>query len=77
LKRVHIQATKMADRPTGSSHISMTMAVLAAAGGVAGFLRTRSKPSLIAGLGIGSLFAFGTQQINVRSDLSVALGTKH
>ena len=53
------------DRPTGSSHLSYTMTGLTAAGGVAGFMRSRSAPSLIAGLGIGGLYLYGGSIINV------------
>ncbi|KAI8365450.1 transmembrane proteins 14C-domain-containing protein [Choanephora cucurbitarum] len=39
-----------------SHHPSYTMAGLCAAGGIAGFARTRSVPSLVAGLGVGALY---------------------
>ncbi|CAO3661545.1 hypothetical protein G6F70_004484 [Rhizopus microsporus] len=39
-----------------SHHPSYTMAGLCAAGGIAGFVRTRSVPSLAAGLGVGALY---------------------
>ena len=54
----------MADRPAGSSHFALTMAVLSGIGGVAGYLKTGSMPSLVAGVGIGGLYAFGGWQIN-------------
>lgn len=53
------------ERPTGSSHAAFTMAGLVAAGGVTGYAKTRSVPSLVAGLGIASLYAAGGYQINV------------
>ncbi len=53
------------DRPTGSSHLAFTMAGLVAAGGVSGFVQRRSTPSLVAGLGIASLFAYGGYTISV------------
>ncbi|KAI8983817.1 transmembrane proteins 14C-domain-containing protein [Pilobolus umbonatus] len=39
-----------------SHHPSYTLAGLCAIGGVAGFARTRSLPSLVAGLGVGALY---------------------
>ena len=54
------------DRPTGSSHISLTMGGLCAIGGLAGYLKTGSTPSLLAGVGIGGLYCYGGYLINVR-----------
>lgn len=51
--------------PTGSSHLSFTLAALSAAGGLAGYLKTGSAPSLIAGLGIGGIYLCGGWLINV------------
>ncbi|KAI9476082.1 MAG: transmembrane proteins 14C-domain-containing protein [Benjaminiella poitrasii] len=39
-----------------SQHPSYTLAGLCAVGGVAGFARTRSIPSLVAGLSVGALY---------------------
>jgi uncharacterized membrane protein (UPF0136 family) len=61
-----LQTTDTMDRPTGSSHLSYTLGALTAVGGLSGFLKTGSKPSLIAGLGIGSLYLYGGYLINVR-----------
>ena len=52
-------------RPTGSSHVASTMAVVVAAGGVMGYIRRRSLPSLAAGLGIGAVFGLGAHLTNV------------
>jgi uncharacterized membrane protein (UPF0136 family) len=54
------------DRPGGSSHLSYTLGALSALGGIAGFLKTGSKPSLIAGLSVGSIYIYGGYLINVR-----------
>lgn len=58
------------NQPTGSSHLSYTLGFLSAVGGLSGFIKTGSKPSLIAGLGIGSLYIYGGYLINVGVFLS-------
>lgn len=40
----------------GSAHLSYTMAALMASGGAFAFFKKGSKPSLIAGCGVGALF---------------------
>ncbi|KAI9218317.1 transmembrane proteins 14C-domain-containing protein [Blastocladiella britannica] len=40
-----------------SQHPAYTLSALCAAGGVAGFVRARSRPSLIAGLSFSALYA--------------------
>jgi len=40
----------------GSAHLNFTLGALVAAGGVAGYVRSRSSPSLIAGLALGALY---------------------
>ncbi|KAL4518182.1 hypothetical protein Ndes2526A_g01369 [Nannochloris sp. 'desiccata'] len=52
------------NQPTGSSHLSYTLGFLSAVGGLSEFIKTGSKPSLIAGLGIGSLYIYGGYLIN-------------
>ncbi|EQB55999.1 transmembrane protein 14C [Colletotrichum gloeosporioides Cg-14] len=42
-------------------HPSFTLAGLLAVGGTAGFLKTQSKPSLIAGLGLGAAYAINAR----------------
>ncbi|KAG2193898.1 hypothetical protein INT46_007275 [Mucor plumbeus] len=39
-----------------SHHPSYAMAVLCTAGGVAGYVRSRSVPSLVAGVGVGAMY---------------------
>lgn len=57
------------DRPTGSSHLAFSMAALVAAGGVAGFVSSKSRASLVAGLGIAAAYGLGGHQINVSRGL--------
>lgn len=54
------------ERPTGSSHLTLTMGALNVIGGLSGYLKTGSTASLIAGVGIGSLYFVGGYLINVR-----------
>jgi len=50
--------------PTGSSHLSFTMATLVSAGGIAGYVKGKSVPSLAAGLFFGGVFAGAGYLIN-------------
>jgi uncharacterized membrane protein (UPF0136 family) len=43
-------------RAPGSAHLSFTMAGVCGGGGVAGYVKARSVPSLVAGLACGGLF---------------------
>ena len=52
------------DKPTGSSHLNMTLAGVLCAGGLAGYIKARSTPSLIAGFGLGALYAGSAVLIN-------------
>jgi uncharacterized membrane protein (UPF0136 family) len=44
--------------PTGTTHLTYTMALLTGAGGVAGYASSRSTRSLFGGVAIGALFAY-------------------
>lgn len=61
--------------PTGSSHVSFTMAGLTAVGGLVGFARRASMMSLVAGLAIGGLYAYGGYLIQAR--LRCGVGGMH
>ncbi len=64
--------------PPGSAHLSFTMAGLVGAGGVAGFAKARSVPSLAAGLGCAAVFAASGVLINQGRNTQghmLALGT--
>jgi uncharacterized membrane protein (UPF0136 family) len=52
------------DKPTGSSHMSFTFALMFGAGGAVGFIRKRSVPSLVGGLACAGLYAYSGYIIN-------------
>ncbi|KAI1099615.1 transmembrane proteins 14C-domain-containing protein [Jackrogersella minutella] len=56
-----------------AEHPSFTLAGLLAVGGTAGFIRTRSKPSLIAGLGLGASYAYAGYLIKGNKDYGTEL----
>ncbi|KAJ9201655.1 hypothetical protein DTO166G4_4138 [Paecilomyces variotii] len=56
-----------------AEHPSFTLAALLPVGGVAGFLRTGSKPSLIAGLGLGASYAYAGYLIKQNKDYGTEL----
>jgi uncharacterized membrane protein (UPF0136 family) len=47
---------KNAKKTPGSAHLNFTMAGLVGIGGVVGFVKAKSVPSLVAGIGVASLF---------------------
>ena len=52
------------DKPAGSSHLNFTLAGVLAGGGCAGYMKAKSMPSLIAGCGLGALYAGSAILIN-------------
>ena len=52
------------EMPTGSSHLTFTMAAIVSAGGVMGYVKGRSVPSLTAGLIFGGIFVASGYMIN-------------
>ncbi|KAL4809826.1 transmembrane proteins 14C-domain-containing protein [Aspergillus unguis] len=56
-----------------AEHPSFTLAALLSAGGVAGYLKTQSRPSLIAGLGLGASYAFSGYLLKGNKDYGAEL----
>ncbi|PWN47747.1 hypothetical protein IE53DRAFT_390104 [Violaceomyces palustris] len=56
-----------------SQHPAFTMAGLCAVGGVIGFVST--IPSLVAGLGVGALYAYGGYRIKEGGDYGYEIAT--
>ncbi|KAJ0290937.1 hypothetical protein COL940_000822 [Colletotrichum noveboracense] len=52
---------------------SYVLAVLTAGGGIAGYARTKSLPSIIAGCAVGFLYALGGYRIQNRESYGVEL----
>ncbi|KAK0630179.1 transmembrane proteins 14C-domain-containing protein [Bombardia bombarda] len=52
---------------------SYVLAALTATGGIAGYARTRSKPSIIAGCAVGLLYALGGYRIQNGESYGVEL----
>ena len=50
-------------RAPGSAHLSFTMAGVCGGGGVAGYVKARSVPSLVAGLACGGLSGLGAMVV--------------
>ncbi|PWN30064.1 hypothetical protein BDZ90DRAFT_257166 [Jaminaea rosea] len=51
-----------------SEHPAYTLAALTSLGGTIGFMRTRSRPSLIAGVGVGLVYALAGRRIQTGQD---------
>eukprot|EP00457_Paulinella_chromatophora_P023901 gb/GEZN01027555.1/.p2 GENE.gb/GEZN01027555.1/~~gb/GEZN01027555.1/.p2 ORF type:complete len:126 (-),score=15.23 gb/GEZN01027555.1/:67-444(-) len=47
----------MSDRPPGSAHLSYSMAGVMSLGGIIGYVKAKSLPSLLGGLTIGAAYA--------------------
>ncbi|TDL24078.1 hypothetical protein BD410DRAFT_786772 [Rickenella mellea] len=59
-----------------SAYPAYTMAALCIVGGVTGFARTRSIPSIVAGVGVGLLYLYSADSIRkgTANGLETALG---
>ncbi len=55
--------------PAGASHLNLTLALLSSAGGVAGYAKKGSVPSLVGGLACGAAFAGSAYIINTSDDV--------
>ncbi|KAJ3124234.1 hypothetical protein HK098_001296 [Nowakowskiella sp. JEL0407] len=59
----------------GAAHIAFTMGGICSVGGVIGYAKSKSLPSLIAGVSFGSLFAISGYLISKNKDYGVELAT--
>ncbi|KAJ3273407.1 hypothetical protein HDV01_004477 [Terramyces sp. JEL0728] len=59
----------------GISHLAFAFSGICALGGVAGFARTKSRPSLIAGLAFGTLYATSGYLLDKNKEHGVELAT--
>jgi len=50
--------------PPGAAHLNYTVGALVAVGGAIGYMQRKSVPSLVAGVGIGSLYAYSAYLIS-------------
>ncbi|THH18044.1 hypothetical protein EW146_g2867 [Bondarzewia mesenterica] len=59
-----------------SAYPAYVMGTLCIVGGITGFVRTRSIPSIVAGVGVGALYLYSADSIrkNTANGLEVALG---
>ncbi|XXG99876.1 hypothetical protein Hte_006217 [Hypoxylon texense] len=56
-----------------AEHPSFTLAGLLTVGGTTGYIRTRSTPSLVAGLGLGASYAYAGYLIRGNKDYGTEL----
>ena len=52
------------DKPTGSSHLNFTLAAVLGGGGLAGYFKAKSVPSLVAGLSFATIYVGAGVLIN-------------
>lgn len=60
---------------TGAAHPATALAVITAFGGVMGYVRGKSIPSLVAGLTFGTLYGLSAKLINENKEWGVELAT--
>ncbi|KAL2212600.1 UPF0136 domain protein [Sarocladium strictum] len=63
----------MASSPEALSTISYVIAAMTAGGGIMGYAKTRSVPSIVAGCTVGFLYALGGYRIQNRQPYGVEL----
>lgn len=54
--------------PTGSAHPNLAMAALSSVGGIMGFVKKGSKPSLAAGLLFGGIYGYSAYLVNTNEE---------
>ncbi|KAI9016797.1 transmembrane proteins 14C-domain-containing protein [Hyaloraphidium curvatum] len=63
----------MGTRVTGAAHPATALAAVTAVGGVVGYVRGKSVPSLAAGLTFGALYGISARLINENADYGMEL----
>ena len=58
-----------------SHHIAFTLSLLSCSGGIYGFVKKASKPSLVAGLAFASAFAYSGYLIKTNKDNGFEIAT--
>ncbi|KAI9903131.1 hypothetical protein N3K66_002483 [Trichothecium roseum] len=64
----------MLDTVNSLSNTGYAFGALVASGGVMGYVKGRSVPSIVAGVTVGSLYGFGGYRIQNRQEYGIELG---